>query len=427
MKKVLVVEDTSFFASIIKTKLETALGLDVTVARDMKQAMEFADTVKDDYLALLDLNLPDAPNGEIVPYFTQQKIPSIVFTGTYNEQKRDQILSSGAIDYIVKDNPASFDYLISLVQRVIKNQHIKVMVVDDSRVSRHLIGDICRRFQLSVVEAANGKEALKLIKEHGLDIRLIITDYSMPEMDGFELIRQLRGKYTKNQMAIIGLSASSQKGITSKFIKNGANDFLQKPFETEEFLVRVQQNLDQLDHVEELEFAATRDFLTGLYNRRYFFMNAIETVTQCHKKKKPLTAIMFDIDKFKSVNDTYGHDAGDIVLKAFAAHLQEHITENDLLARLGGEEFAILSLDNDLKLLEKRLKKMLQSIANATIDIPEYQLKITTSIGISCIQSGSIDQMLNDADEMLYLAKENGRNRAYIHTAKDKDPLIITG
>ncbi len=425
MKNVLVVEDTHFFASIIKTKLEKELGLKVHIAADMKAAMAYADRACDDYIALLDLNLPDAPKGEIVPYFTERKIPSIVFTGTYDEEKRQHILNNGAIDYIVKDSPASFDYLISLVGRLIKNMRTKVMVVDDSRVSRHFIGDILRRFQLTVVEAKNGNEAIEILKQEGENLKLIITDYAMPEMDGFELIKRIRGKYNKDTIAIIGLSASDEKGITAKFIKNGANDFLKKPFETEEFLVRIQQNLDQLDNIEELRNAATKDFLTGLYNRRYFFENAQVTLDHAIKKNLPISAIMFDIDKFKDVNDTYGHEGGDIVLKHFAKLLSKHLVDSDLLARLGGEEFALITTDGSLDELKRRTAKLLKLISTSKIKLPQKVISITSSIGISMLKQERIDDMLIAADDMLYKAKEEGRNRGYILYDDYDEPACV--
>jgi PleD family two-component response regulator len=121
-----------------------------------------------------------------------------------------------------------------------------------------------------VLEAENGEEALNIIDEHK-DIRLVITDFNMPKMDGFELTKKLRQLYTKQDMAIIGMSTYGNNLLSARFLKIGGSDFLNKPFLEEEFFCRINQNMDLLEYIKNLRFVATRDFLTGLYNRRHFF------------------------------------------------------------------------------------------------------------------------------------------------------------
>jgi diguanylate cyclase (GGDEF)-like protein len=411
MEKVLVVEDTQFFASIIRQRLESELNLDVTCVYSMAEAVKYAENTDDDYLALLDLTLPDSLDGEVVNYFTERKVPSIVFTGSYDEKMRDKILQLGAIDYVLKDSPASFDYLLDVVSRVVKNTDLTALVVDNSSASRHYIGDILRRFQLNVIEACNGKEALKIIREKGDDIRLVITDYHMPYLDGIDLIKGIRKDFTKGKMAILGLSSSDKKGMSAHFIKAGANDFIHKPFEIEEFLVRIQQNLDYLDYTENLRNAATKDFLTGLYNRRYFYETAPKLIKGTYRRSGECVVVMLDIDKFKIVNDTHGHDAGDKVLKVLAKTLNDHCRDSDLLARLGGEEFGILMTDTQASKLKPRLEKILQSIQSCKIDIGGKFINVTISLGATVSKDKDIEELLNKADDLLYQAKEGGRNR----------------
>jgi len=142
----------------------------------------------DIFLSLLDLNLPDAPDGEIVDFVVEQKIPAVVFSASYTEDIRDRVLSQNVLDYVVKDSPASLDYITNLIRRVHRNRNISALVVDDARTARKYVADLLRLYQFNVLEAADGVEALEIIKSNN-NIKLVITDYNMPNMDGFKLIK----------------------------------------------------------------------------------------------------------------------------------------------------------------------------------------------------------------------------------------------
>ncbi|MDF5058909.1 diguanylate cyclase, partial [Vibrio parahaemolyticus] len=169
--------------------------------------------------------------------------------------------------------------------------------------------------------------------EQNPDITLVLTDHDMPVKDGITMVRELRRKWDKNQLAILGLSGSNSKTMTARFLKAGANDFLYKPFNQEEFFCRIHQLLDIKDATSELFKMANQDALTGLWNRRFLF-------EQPHVENAQRNIAMLDIDFFKQVNDTYGHEGGDAVLVMIANILKIYFP-NDIVARLGGEEFCI--------------------------------------------------------------------------------------
>ena len=133
--------------------------------------------------------------------------------------------------------------------------------------------------------------------------------------------------------------------MSARFIKVGANDFITKPFQPEEFYCRVTQNIDLIEKTQALVDAATKDFLTGLYNRRFFFEKGVGKLERARRERKSVALAMLDIDHFKSVNDTYGHDVGDEVLQVVSKTLQDSARADDLVARLGGEEFCVLMED----------------------------------------------------------------------------------
>jgi diguanylate cyclase (GGDEF)-like protein len=427
MDRILVVEDTQFFSSIIRKRLQREFGMEVVCATSMAEAVALVEERNDFCLNLLDLNLPDAPNGEIAEYFAEMNLPSIIFTGSYHPGLRDRIYDMGIIDYVIKESPASIDYLVAMVGRVMRNRQITALVVDDSKTSRMHITAQLKRFQLRVLEAEDGEDALRVMEQEEDDIRLVITDYDMPVMDGFGLIKALRKTRPKTELAIIGLSASGSRDISARFIKTGANDFITKPFQPEEFLCRISQNLDNLDLIDSLRNAATRDYLTGLHNRRFFFEAARPIFAQAERGDRSIALMMFDIDHFKKVNDSYGHDAGDAVLVEIADSLSQRTRDSDLLARFGGEEFCLLLVDADPDALPNIARDYLARVAGLSIEVRGHKLQVTVSAGLCCDKTSTLEDMIAAADRLLYAAKDAGRNRTMISCTLTAEVVEVPG
>ncbi|MDA3908341.1 MAG: diguanylate cyclase, partial [Sulfurimonas sp.] len=199
-------------------------------------------------------------------------------------------------------------------------------------------------------------EALKIL-EKNKNISLVLTDYEMPNMDGLELTFRLRKKYKKDQLGIIAISIVEEQNIISKFLKIGANDFINKKFTHNEIVTRINANLELLDLFGQIKDMANKDFLTGAYNRRYFFDTGNYIYTKSKRNKTPLAVAMIDIDKFKNINDKYGHDTGDVAIQETTKILNNNLRASDLMARFGGEEFCVLLEDitfENVRLLLRR-------------------------------------------------------------------------
>lgn len=226
-------------------------------------------------------------------------------------------------------------------------------------------------------------------------------------------------------MSMTILALSEQDGTIKYVDKDLQNEDSEKNFKTNKhFLV-----LEALTHlsntvIQELEEAkrqlkeqANRDYLTGLYNRRYFNEIAQELIYISKREQKPLSVIMLDIDKFKNINDTYGHSAGDDVIKVLANTLIETVRASDVISRYGGEEFALLLPFTDLDGAAKIAEKIRKNVENKKIITYDGQIiQFTVSIGVASMKKTdkNIEQALNRADDALYTAKENGRNRVVI-------------
>ena len=342
MRNILVVEDSPMVLKILEQMFRQQAELQPLFCATLHEAQVLLEASAELFFAaIIDLNLPDAPNGEIVDLVLQYQLPSIVLTGTYDEQRREEMLLKGVVDYVLKENQYSYDYAFRLLHRLERNRSVKILVADDSNATRHFIRNVLSSHLYQIHEAADGEEALRILQEQP-DFDLLITDHSMPGISGFELTKVLRQKLKRHDLCILGLSADSKGSLSAQFIKHGADDFLRKPFSREEFFCRVSQNIDQLELIGTLQDLATRDFLTGLPNRRHFLAECHALLPNTLGRQQSVTAAIIDIDHFKHINDTYGHEAGDVALKAVAQAIARHSGTQDLVARFGGEEFCAL-------------------------------------------------------------------------------------
>jgi diguanylate cyclase (GGDEF)-like protein len=207
------------------------------------------------------------------------------------------------------------------------------------------------------------------------------------------------------------MSAEGAGTLSAKFLKSGANDFLPKPFLNEEFHCRVSQNVELLELIERIQEASYRDFLTNLFNRRYFFAAGQETHEQAVVGKTRLALAMIDIDHFKKVNDQHGHAVGDQALRHIASLLTDMFPEPAMVFRLGGEEFCVLVPDLDRQQTLLRFNEARKAIERSPVSVGDVSFAVTVSIGLATVPGPSLDEMLRRADDLLYQAKAKGRNR----------------
>jgi len=412
MKKILIVEDSTTVTKILKHIIKQDTGITGIFAETFDEGKALYDQHGDElFAAIVDLHLPDAPTGETVDYFLGKQLPVIVLTANYQEEKRDELLKKGIVDYILKESRYSYNYALKLINRLDKNQRIKVLVAEDSKPARKLIKQLLERHLYQVLEAENGLEALDILKDN-VDTKMLITDYHMPEMDGFDLVRAIRQNIDQTDLVIIGLSGDGHGTLSAKFIKNGANDFLAKPFNHEEFHCRIMHNIEELELIEQIRDSANRDFLTGVYNRRYFFEKGNALHQQAVHNETPLSLAMLSIDHFKDITNNYGQESSDKVLQFLAYELQ-HGLSRFIIARHDGEKFCILlpGLKNDQACA--LLDKLRGMVATMSIDLENEDddvVHISMSVGISSSLGSNFDSQLRAADELLRNAKDAGRN-----------------
>jgi diguanylate cyclase (GGDEF)-like protein len=295
----------------------------------------------------------------------------------------------------------------------------KVLVADDSAVYRKLVEHALSPEQYSVMFAKNGRQALDLFGEHHPP--LLITDWMMPDITGIELCERVRQDFPTSYTYIIILTGMTDTDKIVSGLTAGADDYLTKPFHAKELLARLGVGRRVVDLHRQLEAKnvlleelALTDGLTGLPNRRAVEAWAARQLEGAARHGFPFWVVLADLDHFKRVNDTYGHDAGDTVLKKFAEILKANTRSSNMCGRIGGEEFLLILTHVEKAGVEIAIGRIRERLEGQPFKFGERNLGVTASFGVSGFQGSKVPDFISltkKADLALYSAKHNGRNR----------------
>ena len=448
--RVLVVDDIPANVKLLEAKLG-AEYFDVVTAGSGPEALRKVEEEKPDII-LLDVMMPGMDGFEVCQRIKSNPatahLPVIMVTALDQVSDRVQGLESGADDFLTKpvDDVALIARVRSLVRlkmatdemrmRVATSRQIgvpdpaddaindqglngRILVVEDhAPTADRITSSLAREHTVGIV--ADPQDALFRAAEGRFD--LLIVSLDLQNYDALRLVGQIRSLERTRYLPILLVTNADQKARLLRGLDLGANDYLLRSSDKNEIVARVKTQVRRRRFTERLrdnvqqsmEFAVT-DPLTGLYNRRYMESHAGSLVDRAAERNKPLSVLVIDIDHFKSVNDTYGHDAGDEVLREFSDRLRSCIRGIDLACRLGGEEFVVVMPDTDMGVASKVAERIRRRIAGEAfpIDRASRLIDITISIGLA----GRIDagdnatMLLKRADDALYRAKRSGRNR----------------
>ncbi|MFC3123322.1 GGDEF domain-containing response regulator [Agaribacter flavus] len=412
--KILLVEDNAASLRVLK-RIIGKINLDVAVATSLTEAkLIFEQSTPESFLcAVVDYTLPDAPHGEAIDFAIQSYMPVIVLTSQSDEDVRNRILSKAVVDYIPKQNRQVFEYLSRLLIRLQKNKQVGVLVVGKRPSSRNKVCELLNRHNFETYQENNTLSAVNSLYNNK-QIKLVITENELQDESGIELVAAIRKEFSKEELSIIGTSNLSNPALLAKFIKSGANDYLRVPYCHEEFFCRVLQNIEHIEQIELIRKTANMDYLTGLPNRRHFFE---EVTTQMHRGLESMCLALLDLDHFKKINDTYGHDCGDAMLKEVAKLMKKHFSEFSM-SRFGGEEFCVFFPNTTLEQAKQKLDVFRTQVESKKIRRKRQSIGCTVSIGVTSKLAEKVETMLSHADECLYKAKSLGRNQIVCYISK---------
>lgn len=447
--RVLVVDDIRANVKLLEARL-TAEYFEVLTALSGQEALEICERDQCD-IVLLDVMMPGMDGFAVCRRLKSNPltahIPVVMVTALDQPADRVKGLEAGADDFLTKpvNDIALLTRVKSLVRlkmltdelrmRAITGKELgfeqafsdvlneefgetSVMVVDDQQASYERLVHMIEADHRVVVEC-EAQEALFSAAEGNFD--LIVCNLSLTGFDALRLCSQVRSLDRTRMLPILLVIDPGDNARLLRALDIGVNDYIVRPIDGNELRARVRTQIRRKRYNDRLrakvqqtiEMAVT-DSLTGLQNRRYLESHLSTLVDQSAARGKALSVLVLDIDFFKSVNDTYGHDAGDEVLKEFAVRIRKCIRGIDLACRLGGEEFVVVMPETDASLAYTVAERLRQRVAGEPFVVNGGQkaIDVTVSIGMAAIEQGdTMDNLLKRADQGLYAAKRDGRNR----------------
>jgi two-component system, cell cycle response regulator len=448
--RVLVVDDVPANVKLLEARL-SAEYFDVTTASNGIEALALCERAECDII-LLDVMMPELDGFEVCRKLKSNPrthhIPVVMVTALDQPSDRVRGLEAGADDFLTK--PVTD---IALISRVRSLARLK-MVTDELRMravtskeiglqspEREAVLDTGRGGRVLIVDdrpSSYERIVTNLSAEHTVDVEsnpnealfrsaegnydLVVVSLNLQEFDGLRLCSQIRSLERTRNLPILALAESDSTAKLARGLEIGVSDYLVRPIDKNEMLARVRTQIKKKRYTERLrdnmqmsiELAIT-DGLTGLFNRRYMETHLGTLVDQAAARGKPITVLVLDIDYFKAINDSYGHDAGDDVLREFALRIRKATRNIDLACRYGGEEFVIVMPETDMAVATAVAERLRRRIATEPFAIQKgaRHLEVTISIGIAAL-AGVDDNaatILKRADQALYRAKRDGRNR----------------
>lgn len=295
------------------------------------------------------------------------------------------------------------------------NQEYHILIVDDHLKNAQVLGKILNKFGYTVDIAASGPHAMQIVEEKTPD--LVLLDILMPEMDGYEVCRIFKSKKNFKNVPIIFLTAVSDTANLVKGFELGGVDFVKKPYEIPELLARVKTHLEIKNQQVQFEHQANHDTLTGLPTIRIASDRMEVAINHAKRSDEKVALLFLDLDDFKQINDTHGHEAGDEVLKAIAKRIESTIRESDTACRIGGDEFLVLlSIISSREQVEEVCRRLI-NVVGKTLDYNGHELHVGVSIGIALYPDDASDaaSLRRRADDVMYSVKKAGKNH-YLFT-----------
>jgi two-component system, cell cycle response regulator len=453
--RVLVVDDILSNVKLLEAKLTAEYFDVVTAFNGLECLAKVAETAPD--IVLLDVMMPGMDGFEVCRRIKSDPktahVPVVMVTALDQPSDRVAGLEAGADDFLTKpvDDAALFARVRSLVRLKMMTDELRMRentgqgmglidpaeAMTDSNLSGRILviedrAESAAWFaaalspQHEVASVDTFEEAIVRVK--GGDPDLVVVSLGMRGFDGLRLCSQLRSLPEGRNVPILVVVSDGDRRKLTQALEMGVNDYLTRPVDKNELVARVRTQLrkkryaDRLRHNVQLSLEmAITDQLTGLHNRRYMSRHLDNLVETAKKTGKPIAFVIMDIDYFKAVNDSHGHDIGDEVLKEFASRIAANVRGIDLACRYGGEEFVVVMPDTDMEYAYAVSERLRHSIETTPFRVSRapHTLSLTISIGIAAAEGekDSVDALLHRADQALYRAKKTGRNKVVADAA----------
>lgn len=419
--RVLIAEQEQAVRDALADRVEQSLGVTADAVNTAASVRKLMEKHAGEYvLAVVDTRLPDAPNGEVLDTLTSNAIPTIAISSNVTDEIANRLLDKYIIDCVLKRTEEDTELLADIVQQTLCNPQRKIMYFSTDDFNRKKIRQLLDIHRYTVIDVRNKADIRRQLSEHP-DISLVIMDQSTLQFNAIETISELRQHYRREDLAIATICDQEDQQLGAKLLRAGANDVIRQPMPTDEFYYRVKQCVESVERVREIKYSATRDMLTGTYNRDYLFDVGEKLYASATRGDIKLTLAMIEIDNFERITTRHGPHTSNSALETLAKLLSAELRSNDILARYDTSKFVCL-LNNvgphNAIMVCERLRQL---VTKSEIEYASGTLSLSCSVGATTNPDGSFLSMIGDANQSLQYAIERGRNCVVVSDATEDD------
>ncbi len=412
--RVLVAQQEQAVRDALVERVHDALGVHADAVNTASAVRKLLSAHEGEFvLAVVDTRLPDAPEGEVLEVLTSNQIPTIAITSQVTEPVATRLQDRHIIDCVLKRSDEDSELIADLVTRTLLNHTRKILFYSSNDFNRKVIRQMLDIHRYTVIDVRTEADVRRQL-ESNRDISLVLIDHQAIEQDELALINSLRQNYRREDLSIAAVCDTPNPACTARLLRVGANDVISKPYQADEFYYRIKQCVESVERVREIKFSATRDSLTGIYNRDYLFDVGEKIYASAQRGDIKLSMAMIQIDNFDSLTTLHGLEVSNEVLKTIAPILQKELRKNDVLARYNAGTFACLAAnvgDHNAIMVFERIRQL---IAKTPVQCGATVVNITGSIGVSTFPDETFLAMIGNAQEALDYAKEHGQNCVHV-------------
>ncbi|EPU1613625.1 bile resistance response regulator CbrR [Campylobacter coli] len=410
-KKILLIDDNKMLGKLLAKKIQTTLNCEVDIVFSLAETKALPD---DEYfLTFADLCLPDAPNGEVVDYVLTKNWPVIVLTASNDKATKDKFMDKDILDYIFKESDTCIDQIIDSIVKLERYAKTKVILALSKLPERNEIKKILTQRKFNVLAAAHGEEAMSYLNDNN-DVKLIIADANMPVISGSELLSEVRTRFGDHDLGVIILG-DKDDALESSLLINGANEYLIKPLNKESFNCRLDRCLNYMANMQFLSIYNNLDSISGVKNSNALLNCVEDYLNEISGKEEEFAFAFLDIDNLRNLNEEYGYEVGDKIVKICADEASNEVKGRDIVGRYSPEKICIVLKNVSQERAIKILSRIRVNIKKAGILVNLDEVFFTASIGVVFAKSGDqFETLINKASEALSQAKANGKDRVEV-------------
>ena len=419
--RVIIAEQEQAIRDALVDRVEKSLGVTADAVNTAAAVRKLTQQHSGEYvLAVVDTRLPDAPNGEVLDSLIENSIPTIAISSKVTDEIANRLLDKHIIDCVLKRTDEDTELLADIVQQTLCNPQRKILYFSTDDFARKKVRQLLDIHRYTIIDVRNKADIRRQLNEHP-DISLVIMDQSTLQFNIIDTISGLRQHYRREDLAIATICDQDDQQLGAKLLRAGASDVIRQPMPTDEFYYRIKHCVESIERVREIKYSATRDSLTGTYNRDYLFDVGEKLYASATRGDIKLTLAMIEIDNFESITTQHGPHASNLVLETLAPLLSDELRQNDVLARYDASTFVCLISnvgEHNAIMVCERLRQL---VTKNNIENQSGNLTISCSVGATTNTGDSFLDMIANANQSLQSAVDKGKNCVVVSSATKDD------